>query len=72
MTAMNKLPLATSLAALFCLASLANAAELKVPSTVVAGNPITVTTSGNGEATLYVFGPGTAIKRKIQLGQDFR
>ena len=28
--------------------------------------------SGNGEATLYVSGPGVAIKRKVQLGQDIQ
>ncbi len=46
------------------------AATLNVPATVVAGNGLAVPTSGSGEATLYVVGPGTAIKRKVQLGQD--
>ncbi len=50
----------------------ARAANLKVPATVTAGNGLTIPTSGSGEATLYVVGPGTAIKKKVQLGQEFQ
>lgn len=46
------------------------AASLKAPETVTAGNGLAIPTSGSGEATLYVVGPGTAIKKKVQLGQD--
>ncbi len=46
------------------------AATLNVPATVIAGNGLAIPTSGSGEGTLYVVGPGTAIKRKVQLGQD--
>ena len=45
------------------------AADLNVPSTVTAGNGLSISTSGSGEETLYVSGPATAIKKKIQLGQ---
>jgi hypothetical protein len=48
----------------------AQAADLKVPATVTAGNGLSIPTSGSGEASLYVVGPGTAIKKKVQLGQD--
>ncbi len=48
------------------------AATLNVPATVIAGNGVAIPTSGSGEATLYVVGPGTAIKRKVQLGQDIQ
>ena len=48
------------------------AADLKVPATVTAGSGLAVPTSGSGEATLYVVGPGTAIKKKVKLGQDFQ
>jgi hypothetical protein len=48
----------------------AHAADLKLPSHVVAGNGAAISASGSGDATLYVAGPGTAIKRKVQLGQD--
>ena len=49
-----------------------NAAELKVPATVQAGAGLSIPTEGNGATTLYVVGPGTAIKRKVQLGQDIQ
>jgi len=54
---------------LFCSATAAFAADLDLPPTVTAGNALTFTASGSGQATLYVSGPGTAIKRKVQLGQ---
>ena len=50
----------------------ARAANLKVPATVTAGSGLTIPTSGSGEATLYVVGPGTAIKKKVQLGQELQ
>ncbi len=46
------------------------AAALKVPATVTAGSGLAIPTSGSGEATVYVVGPGTAIKKKVQLGQN--
>jgi hypothetical protein len=52
-----------------CLGLYGFAAELNVPATVTAGSGLSVRTSGSGEATLYLVGPGTAIKRKVQLGQ---
>ena len=55
-----------------CLSYAAHAAELKVPATVRAGAGLSIPTEGSGEATLYVVGPGTAIKRKVQLGQDIQ
>ncbi len=57
------------LTALICCATFAFAADLNLPSTITAGNALTFTASGSGEATLYVSGPGTAIKRKVPLGQ---
>ena len=47
----------------------AYASGLKVPPQVEAGKGITISAPGNGEATLYVAGPGVAIKKKVQLGQ---
>ncbi len=60
-----------ALAALMLLicATAAFAADLNLPATITAGNAVTFTAPGSGEATLYVSGPGTAIKRKVQLGQ---
>src|ERR1700744_5673582 len=50
----------------------APAADLNVPATVVAGNALQVPTSGSGTATLYVSGPETAIKKKVQRGQEIQ
>lgn len=58
--------------AVCCLGGIASAAQLTVPSTVTAGTEMSIPTNGSGEATLYVSGPGVAIKRKIQLGQDIQ
>jgi hypothetical protein len=50
----------------------AYAVDLKVPATVTAGTTLSIPTSGSGEATLYVVGPGMAIKKKVQLGQEIQ
>jgi hypothetical protein len=46
------------------------AAELRLPEKAVAGENLSFTTSGSGDATLYITGPGTAIKRQIKLGDE--
>ena len=46
------------------------ASDLRVPATVAAGSGLSIATSGNGSATLYLVGPGTAVKKQVQLGQD--
>lgn len=51
-----------------CLGLYGFAGELNVPVTVTAGNGLSIPTSGSGNATLYLVGPGTAIKRTVQLG----
>jgi hypothetical protein len=48
----------------------ARAAELRVPPNAVAGQPLTLGTSGQGEATLLLVGPGEVIKHTIKLGSD--
>jgi len=55
-----------------CFAIATRAAELNVPATVTAGSGLTIASSGSGSGTLYVYGPGTAIKRKVQLGQEIQ
>lgn len=59
-----------SIVALAAFATIANAADLRVPATVAAGSGLSVPTSGSGSATLYLFGPGPAVKRQVQLGED--
>ena len=51
-------------------AQAARAAELKVSDHVAAGEGLTIPTQGSGDATLYLFGPGSAVKRTVKLGQE--
>jgi hypothetical protein len=48
----------------------AEAQEIRVPETTTAGQAVTVGTSGAGEGTLYLVGPGQVIRRPVQAGQD--
>jgi hypothetical protein len=68
-TAIKKMGVRFAIAVLSCCAGSAFAADLNLPATITAGNAMTFTAPGSGEATLYVSGPGTAIKRKVRLGQ---
>lgn len=45
------------------------AADMNVPQQVTANSPASISTSGSGEATFYLFGPVGTIKQKVQLGQ---
>ncbi len=51
-----------------CLGLYGFSAELNVPATVQAGAGLSIPSSGSGKATLYLVGPGTAIKREVELG----
>lgn len=46
------------------------AGEIHAPSSVSAGNPITISTSGSGEATFYLVGPASVSKQQVQAGGD--
>jgi len=48
----------------------ARAAEVSAPAKAVAGSDVSLQTSGSGHAALYVFGPGTAIKKDVRLGDN--
>jgi hypothetical protein len=50
-------------------APFAYAQQMRVPERVVANAGASIQTSGSGSATLYVIGPGTAIKRDVKLGE---
>src|SRR5947199_9733762 len=50
------------------LAVSAHAAELRAPAQVKAGSALSLTSDGSGEATLYLGGPASVSKRKVQLG----
>jgi hypothetical protein len=60
------------LAALLFAARVADAAELRVPTDAIAGAEVSIPTTGSGDATFYLFGPGAAIKRSVKLGEDIR
>lgn len=48
----------------------ARAADLRLPQDAVAGQSMTVGTSGSGNGTLYLVGPGQVIKHDVKLGSD--
>lgn len=56
--------------AILCFAAAVFAADVRVPDKAVAGQDVAIGTSGSGAATLYVIGPGTAIKRQVKLGEE--
>lgn len=64
----------SGMGALLFLATVALAQEdtLRVPSGAVAGQAISIPTSGSGSATFYLTGPAIALKRDVQLGQDIQ
>lgn len=64
--------LAIVLLLMCCFVIATHAAELNVPTSVTAGSGLSIPSSGSGSATLYLVGPGTAIKRKVQLGQEIQ
>ncbi|MGA2887815.1 MAG: hypothetical protein ABSE51_07165 [Terracidiphilus sp.] len=43
--------------------------NMSLPKTVEAGNAFSVQSTGSGKATLYIIGPGQALKRDVQLGK---
>jgi hypothetical protein len=45
-----------------------NAAELQTPKRVNAGTAFSIPTTGSGDATFYLMGPGYAGKRQVQMG----
>jgi hypothetical protein len=48
----------------------ATGAALHAPTTVVAGQALTVQSEGSGDATFYLLGPATAFKQAIRLGSN--
>lgn len=60
------------LAACTVASMVAHAQQLNVPAQVTAGTGVSIPTSGSGEASLYLYGPNHAAKRKVQLGQPIQ
>jgi hypothetical protein len=42
---------------------------MSVPHNVTAGNSLSIPTTGTGTGTLYIVGPGQALRRNVQMGQ---
>lgn len=59
-------------AAFLCTAMLAVAqdAPLRVPSNAVAGETVSIATTGSGSATFYLSGPSISLKQGVQLGEN--
>ncbi len=51
-------------------AEAAHGATVNVPDHVAAGEGVTIHTQGSGDATLYLFGPNSALKKAVKLGSD--
>jgi hypothetical protein len=47
----------------------AESGSMTLPKTVEAGSAVSIQSSGSGKATLYVVGPGSVLKRDVQLGE---
>jgi hypothetical protein len=47
----------------------AEAGSMTLPKTVEAGAAFSIQSGGSGKATLYVVGPGSVLKRDVQLGE---
>jgi hypothetical protein len=47
----------------------AESRNMTVPKNVAAGSAFSIQSAGSGEATLYIVGPGMALKRDVQLGE---
>lgn len=52
------------------LAPLVAAQEFRLPQKVEAGTAFSISTSGSGDTTLYIVGPGAALERKVYLGEN--
>jgi len=56
-----------------CLAmGVAHAADLQVPAQVTAGSAFTIPASGSGDATFYLIGPSSVVKRTVKLGMEIK
>jgi hypothetical protein len=70
---MRQLPLIVFAATAFALtAAVAGAGELRLPERAVAGQPLTIATGGDGEATVFLVGPSQVLKRQVKLGNEIQ
>lgn len=48
----------------------AQVGEVRPPANAVAGSSSSIAIEGGGNATFYLIGPGSTVKREVKLGQD--
>jgi len=56
----------------FALTTSLFAQDLQVPASVTAGNEAVIKAAGSGDATFYLIGPASSVKRSVHLGEDIR
>jgi hypothetical protein len=56
--------------AALCLATLCAAQDMHAPSSAIAGEDATISTTGSGKATFYLLGPGVSRKSDVSLGSE--
>jgi len=56
----------------FALTASLFAQDLQVPASVTAGNGVVIKAAGSGDATFYLIGPASSVKRSVHLGEDIR
>ncbi|MBV9484383.1 MAG: hypothetical protein JO249_27070 [Acidobacteria bacterium] len=54
------------------LVSSAQVPTLQVPARLIAGQAFTIPTHGQGEKTFYLLGPGSVVKRTVELGTEVK
>lgn len=59
-------------AVVLCLLGASAAQEIRVPENVVAGDDASISTTGSGKATFYLFGPGVSRKSDVNLGDNIQ
>jgi hypothetical protein len=53
-----------------CLAQICSGQDIQVPVRAVAGEEVTISSSGSGSATFYLLGPGVSRKSNVNLGEE--
>ena len=53
-----------------CLPEVCAAQDIRVPSTATAGEDASIATTGSGNGTFYLVGPGLARKNEVTLGEE--
>ena len=62
----------TILGMLIALPRFLPAQNMTLPQSVAAGSSFSIPTSGSGNATLYIIGPGEALQRNVSLGRTVK